>query len=189
MASRHMPRIPILAVIAMCIAMPVAGQDLTIIVGQPPKEGAAGFGGSGATPISPTTVIQFLLEPRDSGGAQLTYVLAIRGVAGWYNQHTTWNATDSIPGFDATNWDVGTIHYVVAYDRKGGRLRTFGQEVDLSKANLVLVTLGDQGASGASVNPARHINFVMFVPGGFAAAFVPRVPELASFAGLGPVKQ
>ena len=163
---------------------PAAAQDLTIIIGTPPKEGAAGFGGSGATPISPTTVIQFLLEPRDSGGAQLAYVVAIRGAPGWYNQHTTWNATDSIPGFDATNWEVGTVHYVVAYNAHTRRLRTFGQEVDLAKANVVLVTLGAQGAGDATVSADRHVTFVMFEPGGFAGHFIPRVPELAVFAGL-----
>ena len=179
----------ILALAALCIATPAPAQDLTIIIGKPPKGGAAGFGGSGATPISPTTVIQFLLEPHDSGGAQLAYVVAIRGAPGWYNQHTTWKATDSIPGFDATNWEVGPVHYVVAYSHKEHRLRTFGEEIDLSKANLILVTLGSQGATGASVSADRHITFVMFEPGGFAAQFVPQVPELASFAGLSAAKQ
>jgi len=166
-----------------------AAQDLTIIIGKPPAEGAKGFGGSGATPISPTTVMQFLLEPRDSGGAQLGYVLAIRGEPGWYNQHTTWNSTDSVPGFETTNWDVGPVHYAVAYSKAANRLRTFGKEINLAHGNLVLVTLGAHGASDATVTADRHVTFVMFEPGGFAGLFLPRVPELASFAGLGPAKQ
>jgi hypothetical protein len=130
-----------------------------------------------------------MLEPWDSGGARLAYVVAIRGEAGWYNQRTTWAKTDSVPGFETTNWNVGTVRYAVAYDRAGQRLRTFGKEVDLSKANLVLVTLGRQGASDATVSAERHIEFVMFEPGGFAGHFVPRVPELLSFGGLEPPKQ
>jgi hypothetical protein len=161
-----------------------AAQDLTIIIGKPPADGARGFGGSGATPISPTTVIQFLLEPRDSGGAQLAYALAIRGQPGWYNQHTTWKLTDSVPGYETTNWDVGTVHYAVAYSQKDHRLRAFGKEIDLGRGNLVLVTLGTQGAADATVAAERHVRFVMFDPGGFVAAFLPRVPDLAAFAGL-----
>jgi len=166
-----------------------SAQDLTIIIGKPPADGTQGFGGSGATPISPTTVIQFLLEPRDSGGAQLAYAIAIRGEPGWYNQRTTWNATDSVPGFETTNWNVGPVRYAVSYNRKDHRLRTFGKEVDLAHGNLVLVTLGSQGVADATVDADRHISFVMFEPGGFVGNFVPRVPELASFAGLLPAKQ
>jgi len=166
-----------------------AAQDLTIIIGKPPADGARGFGGSGATPISPTTVIQFLLEPRDSGGAQLAYAVAIRGEPGWYNQHTTWNSSDSVPGFETTNWNVGAIHYALAYRQKDCRLRTFGKEIDLAHGNLVLVTLGALGAADATVAADRHVTFVMFEPGGFVGHFLPRVPELASFAGLQPPKQ
>jgi len=164
-------------------------QDLTVIIGKPPADGSRGFGGSGATPISNTTVIQFLLEPRDSGGAKLAYALVIRGAPGWYNQRTKWAATDSVPGFEATNWDVGTRHYVVAYNKGRQVLRTFGREIDVSRANLVLVTLGSQGASDATVVADRHISFVMWEPGGFVGHFVSHVPELASFAGLQASKQ
>jgi hypothetical protein len=179
------------AVALLAISVPTIGdaQDLTIIIGKPPAEGVRSFGGSGATPISPTTVIQFLLEPRDSGGAQLAYAIVIRGALGWYNQRTTWDASDSVPGFETTNWKVGPIHYAVAYSQKDQRLRTFGTEIDLTHGNLVFVTLGSHGAPDATVAADRHVTFVMFEPGGFVGHFLPRVPELASFAGLPPEKQ
>ena len=164
-------------------------QDLTIIIGTPPAGGARGFGGSGATPISPTTVIQFLLEPRDSGGAQLAYAIAIKGEAGWYNERTTWNASDSVPGYETTNWNVGPVRYAVSYSQRERHLRTFGKEIDLAHGNLVLVTLGSQGAADATVSADRHVTFVMFEPGGFLGHFLPKLPELASFAGLQPAKQ
>ena len=174
----------VIALLTGLLAPVGSAQDLTIIVGKPPKNGAAGFGGSGATPISPTTIIQFLLEPRDSGGARLAYAIAIRGEPGWYNQRTTWAASDSVPGFETTNWNVGTVRYAVSYNRKDKRLRTFGQEINLTQGNLLLVTIGSQGATNATVNAERHVTFVMFEPGGFVGHFLPRVPELAEFAGL-----
>lgn len=177
-----------LALFGVRAASSASAQDLTIIIGKPSGD-ARGFGGSGASPISPTTVIQFLLEPRDSGGGQLAYALAIRGEPGWYNQRTTWNASDSVPGFETTNWDVGAVHYAVAYSRTEQQLRTFGNAIDLAHANLVLVTLGSHGAADAVVSADRHISFVMFEPGGFVGHFLPRVPELAAFAGLKPAKQ
>ena len=178
----------VVALMSGVLSHPGSAQDLTIIIGKPPKSGARGFGGAGATPISPTTVIQFLLEPRDSGGAQLAYAIAIRGEPGWYNQHTTWNSSDSVPGFETTNWNVGPVRYAVSYRQRDRRLRTFGKEIDLAHGNLVLVTLGSQGGD-ATVNADRHVTFVMFEPGGFVANFLPRVPDLASFAGLEPTKQ
>jgi hypothetical protein len=68
-------------------------------------------------------------------------------------------------------------------------LRTFGKEIDLARGNLVLVTLGPQGTADATVTADRRVTFVMFEPGGFVGHFVPRVPELAAFAGLQPTKQ
>lgn len=177
------------ALLSAVVSTRGTSQDLTIIIGKPPKEGARAFGGSGATPISPTTVLQFLLEPRDSGGAQLAYAIAIRGDPDWYNQHTTWDASDSVPGFETTNWNVGPVQYAVSYRQKDQRLRTFGKEIDLAHGNLVLVTLGSHGAADATVTADRHVTFVMFEPGGFVGHFLPQIPELASFAGVQPAKQ
>lgn len=165
-------------------AFPTAAQQPTIVIGSAPDSGPAPFGGSGAAPISRTTVLQFLLEPRDSGGGRLAYAIAIRGASEWYQQRTTWDATDSIPGFQAVNWNVGQVRYVVAYDAKGHRLRTFGKEIDLTRANLVLVTLGSAGAADATVSAERRIAFVMLTPGGFVQAFLANVPEVRSFAGI-----
>ena len=94
-----------------------------------------------------------------------------------------------MPGFETTNWNVGPVRYAVSYNQKGHRLRTFGKEVDLANGNLVLVTLGSQGVVDATVSADRHISFVMFEPGGFVGHFLPRVPELAAFAGLPPAKR
>ena len=179
------------AIVSLCALLPSPGaaQDITIVIGKPAAEGTPGFGGAGATPISSTTVIQYVLEPRDSGGAELAYVIAIRGEAGWYNQRTTWNASDSVPGFETTNWNVGPVHYAVSYSREDRRLRTFGKDIDLTRGNLVLVTLGTHGAADAVVTADRRVSFVMFEQGGFAGHLVPRVPELIAFAGLQPPKQ
>jgi hypothetical protein len=94
-----------------------------------------------------------------------------------------------VPGFETINWNVGPVRYAVSYNQKDHRLRTFGKEVDLTHGNLVFVTLGSQGVADATVSTDRHISFVMFEPGGFVGHFLPRVPELASFAGLLPGKQ
>jgi hypothetical protein len=176
------------ALLSGLVPISASAQELTIVIGKPPADGARGFGGPGATPISPTTVLQWLLEPRDSGGAQLAYAIAIRGEPGWYNQRTTWTASDSVPRFETTNWNVGPVRYAVSYNQKDHRLRTFGNEVNLAHGNLVLVTLGSQGVVNATVRADRHITFVMFEPGGFAGYFLDRVPELAAFAGLSPAR-
>ena len=172
------------ALLTAAVAFTVTAQETTIVIGKPPKDGPTSFGGAGATPISGTAVIQFLLEPRDSGGAPLAYAVVIRGAPDWYRQHTTWASTDTIPGFQAVNWNVGTVHYVVAYDSTRHLLRTFGKEVDLTQANLVLVALGSAGATDATVSAERRISFVMLEPGGFVQAFLPYVPEVRSFAGV-----
>src|SRR6185436_3961560 len=104
-----------LAAILTGVAVPLESQDLRIVIGKPPAKAASNFGGSGATPISPTTVIQFLMEPRDSGGSQLACVIALRGASHWYRQRTRWGRGDSFPGFDTQNWQVGEIHYGIAY--------------------------------------------------------------------------
>jgi hypothetical protein len=172
------------ALFTAAVAFTGAAQRTTIIIGKPPTDGPASFGGSGASPISSTAVIQFLLEPRDSGGAQLAYAIVIRGTPDWYRQHTAWASTDSIPGFQAVSWSVGAVHYVVAYDSTRHLLRTFGKEIDLTRANLVLVALGSAGATDATVSAEHRISFVMLQPGGFVEAFLPYVPEVRSFAGI-----
>jgi hypothetical protein len=160
------------------------GQETTVIVGKPPKDGPRSFSGAGATPISGTTVLQFYMEARDSGGARLAYALAIRGSPGWYQRRTTWNAVDTIPGYNATLWSVGDLTYLIAYSPADHRLRTFGREFDLQAGNVILVALDPSGPSQAPVMTQTNVPLVMLEPGGAAAALLRAGPDVAAFAGL-----
>lgn len=157
-------------------------QDVTTVIGQP-RPGARGFGGAGAAPVSPTTVLQFLMEPRDSGGSRLAYAIAIRGAPDWYRQRTVWGPGDSIPGFITHDWQVGGLRYTIAYNSAQRLLRAFGTEVDLRRGNLVFVVLGPEGAEG-KVQSTRLVSFTLYRPGGFGPRFVQAVAELRRFAGL-----
>lgn len=170
----------------LLLATIAAAQEASIVVGEKPTTGPAPFGGKGATPISPTTVIQFNLEPRDSGGAKLAYVVVIRGPADWYRARTHWGPGDSLPGFAVEKWTVGAVRYSIAYSRDQHELRTFGGIFDLRASPIVLVNLGQpvDGAGTATAGPP--LDFVLDEPGGFAALFLDAAPAVRAFAGLEP---
>lgn len=165
-------------------AASLQAQDLTVVGGDEPAAGAARFGGKGAMPISPTTVLHFNLEPGDSGGAVLAYVVAIRGAPGWYQQPTQWGAGPAEPGFDVEAWSVGSVRYTIAYSPAQRRLRTFGRAVDLHTSPVVFVTLDASGAESATVAVGPALHFVMAKPGGFGARFLEAAPAVRQFAGL-----
>jgi hypothetical protein len=184
MISKRWLLVTALSAVLESSPLPLFAQDLTIIIGKPAKGEPASFGGSGATPISPTTVIQFVMEPRDSGGSQLAYVIAIRGAPDWYRQRTQWGPGDSLSGFDTQKWQVGEVRYSIAYSKQERRLQTFNADIDLTWANVVYVTLGPKGSEDATVVANQRVTFVLLEPGGFAQHFVPAVAELRLFAGL-----
>jgi hypothetical protein len=163
-------------------ALPLQAQDVTTVIGQP-RPGTRGFGGAGAAPVSSTTVLQFVMEPRDSGGSQLAYAIAIRGAPDWYRQRTVWGPGDSIPGFVTHDWQVGGLRYTIAYNAAQRLLRAFGSEVDLRERNLLFVVLGPEG-TGGTVQSTQLVSFTMYQPGGFGPRFVAAVAELRRFAGL-----
>jgi hypothetical protein len=175
-------RLVVLLLVLLGGSFPLQAQDVTTVIGKP-RPGARGFGGAGAAPVSPTTVLQFVMEPRDSGGSQLAYAIAIRGAPDWYRQRTVWGPGDSIPGFVTHDWQVGGLRYTIAYNAAQLLLRAFGTEVDLRKGNLVFVVLGPEGTDG-KVESTRLVRFTMFEPGGFGPRFVQAVAELRRFAGL-----
>lgn len=161
-------------------------QETTIVVGKPAQGGSRSFSGAGATPISETTVLQFYMEARDSGGARLAYAVAIRGAPEWYQRHTTWDTVDSVPGYDATLWKVGDLQYIIAYSAAEHRLRTFGTEFDLRSGNVVLVALDPSNPADKSVTTQSHVDLVMLEPGAAAPALLMAGPDIAAFAGRSP---
>lgn len=161
-------------------------QEMTVIVGKPPRSGPGSFSGAGATPISETTVLQFYMEARDSGGARLAYAVAIRGAPEWYQRHTTWDTVDSMPGYDATLWKVGDLQYIVAYSAPEQRLRTFGTEFDLRAGNIILVALDSSNPANKPVVTQTQVDLIMLEPGGATPALLRAGPDIAAFAGLPP---
>lgn len=171
-----------LAVAAALAAAPAEAQDA-------PPPGRP-FGGSIATPVSPTAVLQARLEPAPDSGAVLGYAVVIRGPAGWYRRPTRWNPLppDSVEadgGVIGEAWEVGERRYSLRYDPAAQRLTLFGRTMDLGASRVVFVTLGEDPADPTTVEQGPPTDFRLAAPP-FAPAFLQAFPEARAFAGLPP---
>lgn len=185
------PRAWIPLVVAFALAaVPAAAQDVTITVAPTDSPPGRTLGGSVATPISPTAVLQARLEPAPDSGAVLGYAVVIRGPAGWYRRPTRWyplppDSAGAEIGVTGEVWEVGERRYTLRYHPAQQRLTLFGRTVDLGASPVVFVTLGENAADPATVEQGPAVAFRLEEPP-FAPAFLQAVPEARAFAGIAP---
>jgi hypothetical protein len=187
---RRLTRFAVAIALLVCARTAHLGAQEVVIV-LPPRHGDSagrGFDGFGATPISATAVLHSYMDATDSG-ATLGFALVIRGPAGWYNARTHFGElpADSLPpGTVGQSWQVGERRYRFVYDRMRQTLALFDTTVDLSHSRVVLVTVPSEASGLATVSSGAPVTLTMDRPTSFATLFLPRAPEVRTFAGLLP---
>lgn len=178
-----------LLIAGLLVTSPAALVAQHLVITLPPANGGpstGSFSGFGATPISPTAVLQSYMDAAERG-ATLGYAVVIRGPARWYNTRTSYGeiASDSLPP-DAVGqwWRVGERSYEIVYDRARQTLTLFDTVVDLRQSRVVLVTVPAELDGKATVVSGQPVAVTMGEPTSFSDLFLPRAPEVRAFAGL-----
>jgi len=136
------------------------------------------FTGTGARPVSPTTVASWHIND-----GSLVYLLLLRGSPGWYNQKTQWNFGPDSVGQFIQRFDVGGFKYTITLDAKSERVEMLGVRLDLRSANVGYL---ERDRDGAALRGSELQAFCWSSPPDPVAELLERSPQSVAFVTARP---